>query len=625
MTTLLVTEERSFAGAAQHPLLRLFYGVFFALLRGVLARRVRRFARQGKVVVVTTRSLARAASFPTGVEVRFYDTLQERLSYRTMRADAWRVVRAFTETLRSLPELTVQGIFLPTVFETQASLHLLSTVYKYRVIVLNLLEEFHPDRIAVLGPYSIAERTALALAKERHLPTTVLRSFGVTLFLERMDQYLREREKKVWHKSLQELTRAPSQVTPRKGEVFLVAFHATHHLKTLVPLARKLEERHRIPSLLLADIPSLEQRMRPFGFPLAQWSPVVHFLPWEAFTQELPRAKRRFGILWERVKSHPILTQYPLKLVQPFLENTFRYDFPLASIFIPGVHALFQERTPHAVITASDRRLQEVLFPMIARQFRVRSILATAITNMSLEMANNYDTCDAVAVPGEYIKKLLIDIGHRPENVHVVGDLRFDDLPERIRSFDTEHFKRSVGIAPDKKIVLLISSDIGPTWTVSKKRNLFQTVARATRKIPDAALLIKAHPNESLALLKQHMGEWGLARVPVMYRENLHELILASHVVVMLYSMVGLEADLLGRPVINIMLEGEDVEHYIPYVTGGGAIGVRSEEELRGALTRLFEDKGEYERWVEKGKTFASRFIRDPDGKVSDRIAELLR
>lgn len=625
MTTLVVTEERSFAAAAQHPLLKLFYRGYFFLLRRVLRYQVNRLVQRGPVVVLTNRALGSAVNSIPGVDVRYFDAVQERLPYRRLRERTWREVRTFSASLRSYPELTVSGIFLPEVFETQLVLHLLNGVVKHQAILDELIHQANPNQVVVLTSRSASELAARYLAHQRHIPVAAARTFGLGYLGELVDQYLSRREKSVWHDSLRRLRSEAVAPPARTGDIFLVAAQAGHHLKILAPLARKLEERHRVPTLVLADLPDLAETIKRFSEPPSAWSTVVRYLDPGALDDHLAAASSKFRALHHRLTGAESFKQYPVSEAMAFVRNLFVYDFALASVFIPGIQRLFAERQPRAVITASDRRLNEVLFPMVARQQGVPSVLATAITNMSLEMANDYSTCEVIAVAGDYIRDFMVSIGREPSRVVVVGDLRFDDLPERAQRFRGEQLRTELSLSADQPVVALMSSDIGPTWTETKKRKLFQTVNRAVHRVGSAQLLIKAHPNESVELLKKHMREWGMAEVPVSSADHIHDVMLLSKVVVMLYSMAGLEAMLLGRPVMNVTLEGEDVEHYIPYVTGGGAIGVKTESELAPALSLLLRDQASYQTWVENGKRFVSRFIQLPDGKVSDRILAVVK
>lgn len=625
MTILLVTEERSWAGAAAHPVLRAYYW-FVAVWRAWALRRfARRLSRRGVLTILATaQTRALLASAVPHATFASYEALQERLPYERLRGAAWADVRRWSDALASDPELTVGGIRLPAVFETQVALQLLSTVYKYEGLVEQLLGETPTDLVAVLSAHSPSERVALEIAHRHGRQTAVGSSLGLGRPTEWVERFLRRREKRVVRDMLRRLSHDPPAVPLGEGEIWLIASHPTHHVKILTPLGRKLEERWGRRTRLLTDWPDVERLMAPYGPPPSRSGSIAGLLGPEIVDRRTARLQSTFRRRWAQHRRAAPHAQYPFTVIGPLLENLFTFDIPSAAAALPVFQRLAARHRPAAVITASDRRINEVLLPMVARQQSVPTILATAITNLSLEMANNYDTCDVVAVPGDSVREKLLELGRAPEEVRVVGDLRFDDLPERVRRFDPATFKQSLGIAPTDQVVVLVSSDIGPTWTIEKKRHLFQAVHAATRPLAGTRLLIRAHPNESRPLLAHHLQAWGLGDVPVDARYHLHDVLLASSVVVMLYSMTGLEAMLLTRPVVNVTLEGENVEHYLPYVSGGGALGVTTEAELGDALRRLVSDTAFYHDWVARGQRFVARFIRPVDGQVVDRINALI-
>lgn len=626
MRVLFVTEEQGFSGAAQHPVLRFFYRCYFDILQFQIQRMIAKFSSSSKLAVLTNRAFVSKCDQRLSVTFYFFEVLQERIDYVKLRTQAWNDVRHLKTALSQYPELTHAEVFLPEVTQTQVALYLLFNTYKFEELLEQLIHNFKPDCIVTLSRASLPEYLAHRLANRYGISTQQPFLFRIGWLNRLLNDFLRRREKRQWHLTLRKIaSHAVRKNTDyRTGEIFFVAQHPTHHVKTLAPLARKIEEKHHIPTFFFADLPKLRDCILSFTHELpSHWSTVVEHLAPRAFENDYLNFQKIFTRLFRRIKKKRQLCDYPWDVSSNFLFRTFRYDFPLAAILIPTIERLMRERIPRGVVVPSDRRVNETLFPIIARKLGIPSLLATSITNMSLETANNYDICDSVAVAGDYIKELLIKIGHAPKNVHIVGDLRFDDLRDRIQHFKQDRLRKKYNVPQYKKIVLLLSSDIGPLWTENKKKRFFQAVFHATRLHPRAFLIVKSHPNESIALLKRHMLLWGMRDVALSFNDHLHDLLLASHLTTMIYSMAGLESLLLGRPVINVMFEGENVEHYLPYVTGKGAIGVYTEDELQTWVQKFLDDDTVYRHWVQQGKDFVHRFIREPDGKVSDRIVKI--
>ena len=215
---------------------------------------------------------------------------------------------------------------------------------------------------------------------------------------------------------------------------------------------------------------------------------------------------------------------------------------------------------------------------------------------------------DYFAVYGEYAKDVVSRLGSYPAHrVLVTGGARFDRLVRQ--PADRASARRRVGLPLDARVILL-TTQFYP-WFPEAARALFQAAARRT----DCTICVKTHQifDRPLDFYRDLAREVGLTGVRY-FEDHFEDLLSACDVLVSASSTTVFEAILLGRPTICVNFSDEPDRY--PYVSDGGSLGARREEELSDALDLLLSNDASEE--LAAGR---QRFLRQHAGPSAEGLA----
>jgi len=133
------------------------------------------------------------------------------------------------------------------------------------------------------------------------------------------------------------------------------------------------------------------------------------------------------------------------------------------------------------------------------------------------------------------------------------------------------------------------------------------------------ATVVKMHPAASSAeqgLIKECVE--GMKNARIVYEESARDLALASDLVVTAFSTVGIEALLMGRPVVSLQ-PGLSGENPYRFVTNPGIVPVGFTHDECVDLLRCIVHDDAYRRLLaENAKSFKT------DGRATERVAALI-
>jgi len=176
-----------------------------------------------------------------------------------------------------------------------------------------------------------------------------------------------------------------------------------------------------------------------------------------------------------------------------------------------------------------------------------------------------------VCVFNEAVRQSLLDMERRPEEVLVTGNPAFDRLFDSAPAQRANHTRERLG-SQGRRVLLWASQhepmhhpwrqQVGDTELPSR---VLQTLIDYVHSREDWQLAVRPHPSEAEPVLPSS------SKVVLAGRDwPLTELLHASDVVCTLTSTVGLEAHLLGKPVVQV--GGSMFEDAAPFVAMGIAI-----------------------------------------------------
>lgn len=251
---------------------------------------------------------------------------------------------------------------------------------------------------------------------------------------------------------------------------------------------------------------------------------------------------------------------------------------------------LFDEVEPDLVVTTISPRAEEAALA-VARERGIRSLcLVDLFARPSLRRAAQPGYGTRVCVISEDVRRWLLSAGRRDDEVVVTGNPAFDHLarPELVEA--GRALRRLRGWNGRK--VILWASQVEPEYNAfsgnTGNPELPALIEQALLKLmshhQDWQLVIRPHPNETPRradrLLPAELSDQD---------DNLHELLAAVDLVVIMTSTVGLEARLLGRPVISVDLSIFSAD--TPFAEAGFSRGIVDLRHLESAIeSGLAED-----------------------------------
>ena len=115
----------------------------------------------------------------------------------------------------------------------------------------------------------------------------------------------------------------------------------------------------------------------------------------------------------------------------------------------------------------------------------------------------------------------------------------------------------------------------------------FEMVYETIKELPEVQFVVKPHPDESEKLHREFVAKLGLNNVVIVKNVAIKELLIASDVVMNIYSTVGIEALSMGKPLVSISLNFP--KSYFPQ--GRGAYIAGSQKSLKAIVSRLVNGK----------------------------------
>ncbi len=246
--------------------------------------------------------------------------------------------------------------------------------------------------------------------------------------------------------------------------------------------------------------------------------------------------------------------------------------------FLPvaSMEALLRDLRPDLVLATSAPRSERAAV-LAARRLGIPAVVVVDLFALSEEAwITDPAFGDRICVIAGSVRERLIAGGRRPEQVVVTGNPVFDRLADPAMRAHGAALRRARGW-DDRRVV---------TWASQPEpadpelpRRIEQELIRAARSRSDWQLVLRPHPNEPAFAVPDD------ARITLNTRaDDLHTLLAASDVVMTMTSTVGLEAALLGKPLVT--WDRSQNTRFCPYGAMGFSLGVDALDAIGPAIDR---------------------------------------
>lgn len=274
-------------------------------------------------------------------------------------------------------------------------------------------------------------------------------------------------------------------------------------------------------------------------------------------------------------------------------------------------HKLFEQFSPHVLLTIPDSSWLEIAAIAVARKKGIPS-LTTLAGQIFDHPQYGFLNADVIAVNGDSAREVFLKRGISPQRVVVTGMAHYDETWKMAQSL--RRSRKTGGL----ELVVFATENL----PLAETFRMISPFVDATLAIPRAKMVIRPHPRENPSIYKDFVRKFGSDRIAVNSTTPLLELLSTADVCVTRFSNVAVEAMMLDRPVICVNLSGEPDK--LAYVQEGAALGVYDASEAFSALDKTLHDQ-EVRAALAKGRrTFLERHFCGADGNASLRIVKLL-
>jgi len=632
---LVVAEASRSIGEFRRPWVRSLYRAHLRRYRRTVGAMLARLAPSNEVTLLAGRELLDRTTLPAGVSLRLYDEESFKAEAEPLADLGARLVTAWWPRRGTESALLVGGVWLPDLLPVAKGILLRLELLEFLAALERVMDDVKPQRVVLVTGASIAERLVRALAEDRAIPVDAAARIPSAAALAALLRALRGREE--WQ-ALRQLLRHPRRPAPVPEGHPRIVFTAcqTRHFEVVEPLTASLRHDGVNATVLAASVDAtLDARVARVA---AGGVPCAYFMDY------LPRAEARRLVremrplcrrLLQRLDADPeydALARHGSvrlgRILRPFAANAVRRSIVTARLYLEAAARALDALRPDAVVIASDRRYAERALALAARARGIPVVLFWGASLLSRDRTNTFDVADRLLLIGDHVRAALVEQGLEPSRLAVVGDPRSNAAclveRERLRAQVFADF----GLAPGRPLLVLVSKYVSVLFSSEEKEGFYRTVARAVERLGRPHVIIKVHPNEHVALVREQVRAWGWRDAVLTQSYDIHRLFRAADVAVMVTSMAGVEAMAMECPVVAVQTRGKDFEggYMPPYVSAGAVdrVDTGDVEALAATLSRLLGDARAREALVARGRTFAAQYLHPVDGRLTERLLEVV-
>ncbi len=221
---------------------------------------------------------------------------------------------------------------------------------------------------------------------------------------------------------------------------------------------------------------------------------------------------------------------------------------------------------------------------------------------------------DRLAAAGDYSAAVFRRHGVPGERITVTGRPRYDGPAASARDSEAE------GSLPE---VVFFSQPLEQKLTWELKREFIAGAALLARCAKRLKVSVKPHPREDPNELRRLLEAAGLSPDALLPVElDLYDLLNRCAVATTIFSTVGVEALVLGKPVAVLRVPGE--EAVLEYTASAGVYRAFNAEELAEGVQRLLRDPELRRKLAAGRRAYLERHEAGADGGAARRVAALI-
>jgi glycosyltransferase involved in cell wall biosynthesis len=234
---------------------------------------------------------------------------------------------------------------------------------------------------------------------------------------------------------------------------------------------------------------------------------------------------------------------------------------------------------------------------------------------------------DVACVAGPASKALFLRSGIPEDAIVVTGQPRYDSLVNMGTPKEKNSVVEYLGLDKGTPVVAVATQPFveDGLWTAAQRARFLKLVVAAVLEAGGQPL-IKLHPREKeVAVYRSLLSTLTNTRVPIVKDEvDLATVLTACDALLTVRSTIGLEAMMLGLPVIAFEERVTDKTDALDYVQYGAAVGVYSEKELAPSIAAVLFDPKTRAGLAEASERYVYDHAYLQDGLAAARVASVI-
>jgi glycosyltransferase involved in cell wall biosynthesis len=358
---------------------------------------------------------------------------------------------------------------------------------------------------------------------------------------------------------------------------------------------------------------------------------VLKYMP-KIFPIASRKLRSKFITLWgelranELFKAELVYRDLPLfDILQPSFESLFRDIFPSLVAFNRWANANIRLRRPDVLVFMDDSYPVNRSLCNAAKRLGVSTLLVQhgAYADGMLIPAAPF-CAHKQAVWGAISQDWHVERGKSRDSQVITGCHRFDAIAKGY-FVDKGALCRRLDLDPEKRVIVFATSwypNISVLYTPESQERRFASVLEAFKGFRDEQIVIKLHPgfHEQYEVMLAALAHDAGIRA-VITHEHLWELLSVCDLLICDNSTVGLEAMILGKPVISVV---DPTSPQLPYGRYGAAVIAHDAMDIASAIHALLNVTDVRRKVLDNGRRFVVEYAYIQDGHAAERIASLI-
>ncbi|QAU33072.1 hypothetical protein [Janthinobacterium sp. 17J80-10] len=375
-----------------------------------------------------------------------------------------------------------------------------------------------------------------------------------------------------------------------KKKIFFVAYGAGH-IGMLIPVIHQLRKDASLDIVVLG-LTTARDKLEAAGIPYLGYSDLIkamdNYAQVKAYGERLVAALPAGTVPVE--ESVAYLGANYAELVQAFGEAAAaaRYHSEGRQAYLPVnfMKRVLEKYQPDLVVATNSPRTERAAIVAAGALAIPALCLVDLFALQEVAWIGEPGYADRICVLSQAVKDMFVAHGRQDSEVVVTGNPAFDPLSAPGLVGARESVRQAHGWSEDDKVILF-ASQVEPLkhpfndlkGNSELPRDIERALCRIVEKHSNYRLIVRHHPSETVEPAAMP------ARVEIGDKsENLAALLHSVDVVVVMSSTVGLEAALIGKPVVSVDMSVFTPD--APYAEMGISLGVGKLDALEAAVDK---------------------------------------